>query len=290
MDQKFNLTKKASILGIFGNIFLLVIKAFIGFTSRSQAMIADSFNSAADIFASLMTYIGNKIASEPKDRSHNLGHGKAEYIFSLFISLSMIFIAIKLLYDSVFKFFTNETFTFSYLLVIIAIITIVVKLILYLYTRSIYKKYPSLLLKANMKDHKNDCFITLFTLLSILLALFEIYFVDIIVGIAISLWICYTGVKIFIESFNVLMDISIDSNTYDKINSIISENKLVKSVESITSTPVGDSHLVVITICVDGNMTTFESHTLADSLEESINILDNVYDTIIHVEPYLKSI
>ena len=64
-------------------------------------MIADSFNSAGDIFSSCMTFIGNKIASKPSDESHNLGHGKAEYIFSMFIGLSMIFVASKLFYDSI---------------------------------------------------------------------------------------------------------------------------------------------------------------------------------------------
>ena len=79
MDKKFLETKKAGIYGIIGNIFLLIIKAIIGFISNSQAMIADSMNSAGDIFASLMTFIGNKIASAPVDDDHNLGHGKAEY-------------------------------------------------------------------------------------------------------------------------------------------------------------------------------------------------------------------
>ena len=74
-------------------LFLLLIKALVGFISNSQAMIADSVNSAGDIFASLMTFIGNKIASVPNDEDHNLGHGKAEYIFSMFISISMILVS-----------------------------------------------------------------------------------------------------------------------------------------------------------------------------------------------------
>ena len=68
-------------LGIIGNLFLLIIKGIIGFITKSQAMIADAFNSAGDIFSSLMTFIGNKIASKPSDDDHNLGHGKAEYIW-----------------------------------------------------------------------------------------------------------------------------------------------------------------------------------------------------------------
>ena len=73
-QKKFKDIKKAGLAGIIGNIFLLVIKATVGFMSKSQAMIADSVNSASDIFASLMTFIGNKIASKPGDADHNFGH------------------------------------------------------------------------------------------------------------------------------------------------------------------------------------------------------------------------
>ena len=61
--DRFQITKRVVALGIIGNIFLLIIKAIVGFLSKSQAMIADAANSAGDIFASAMTTIGNKIAS-----------------------------------------------------------------------------------------------------------------------------------------------------------------------------------------------------------------------------------
>ena len=77
------------VVDIIGNIFLLIIKGSIGFTTRSQSMIADFFNSAGDVFSSFMTFIGNKIASVPNDDDHNLGHGKAEYIYSMLISIVM---------------------------------------------------------------------------------------------------------------------------------------------------------------------------------------------------------
>ena len=97
-DNRFKQTKKVGILGILGNIFLLIIKGTIGFATKSQAMIADSINSAGDIFASLMTFIGNKISSVPQDSDHNFGHGKAEYIFSMFIGLSMIMVNLHCTY------------------------------------------------------------------------------------------------------------------------------------------------------------------------------------------------
>ena len=285
MEEKYKYTKKAGIYGIIGNIFLLIIKAIVGFVSKSQSMIADSVNSASDIFASLMTFIGNKIASVPGDLDHNLGHGKAEYIFSMFISISMILVSAKLLYDSVLTLVLGSELQFSWFLVIVCVLTIVTKLCLYLYTRNAFKKHYNILLEANMKDHRNDCVITSFTLISILLTLFGIYWFDSIVGIGISIWICYTGITIFIESYNVLMDISIDDKTKDLIFDIVHSYKEIKGVDDIISTPVGDRYLIFLTIKLDGNLSTFESHELADSLENSVNGIDKIYKTVVHVEP-----
>ena len=133
--DRYKSTKIAGLIGIIGNVFLLIIKSFIGFISHSQAMIADAANSAGDIFASLMTFIGNKIASEPSDESHNFGHGKAEYVFSLFISLSMMLVAGKLLIDSITNLMNGSKFNFSWFLVLVCIITILTKFFLFLYTR-----------------------------------------------------------------------------------------------------------------------------------------------------------
>ena len=283
--DRFVETKKAGILGIVGNIFLLIIKGTIGFITNSQAMIADAANSASDIFSSLMTFIGNKIASEPKDTTHNFGHGKAEYIFSLFISISMIVLSCKLLYDSASSLILGSELKFSWFLVIICIITIIVKICLYLYSNKLSKKYNNILLEANKKDHRNDCIVTTFTLISVLLSLANIYWFDGIVGIGISVFICFTGFKIFIESFNVLMDISVDRKTIDLILDIVHNYKEIEKVDDIYSTPVGYQYVIFITIYVDGNMSTFDSHILAESLKKDVSKLENVYKTIVHVNP-----
>lgn len=283
--NRFEVTKKAGIFGILGNIFLLLIKGFAGFLFKSQAMIADAANSAGDIFASLMTFIGNKIASEPNDKTHNFGHGKAEYIFSLFISIAMIVVSFKLFYDSIMSLVQKSQIQFSWFLVVVCVITIIIKLALYLYTKNLSKKFNNILLEANKKDHRNDCIVTIFTLISVLLSLVNIHWFDGIVGIGISIWICFTGLKIFIESYNILMDISIDEKTLELITNLISKYPQIQKVDNISSTPVGYQYLIVITIYVDGNMSTFDSHNLADCLEKDITKLENIYKTIIHVNP-----
>ena len=284
-EERFKVTKKAGMYGIIGNTFLLVIKAIVGFASKSQSMIADSINSAGDIFASIMTSIGNKIASVPKDEDHNFGHGKAEYIFSMFIAISMITVSIKMIIDAVIKLFKGNEIIFSWWLIIVCIATIITKLVLFIYTRLMYKKYNNILLQASMEDHRNDCVITTFTLISILLSLKGINWFDSIVGIGISAWIFKTGVEIFVESYNILMDVSIDEDTKDIILDLTHTYKEVKGINGISSAPVGYQYVVFLTIAVDGEMTTFESHKLADSLEINISKLDKVYKAVVHVEP-----
>lgn len=284
--DRFKSVKLASILGIIGNIFLLAIKAIVGLFTGSQAMIADSFNSAGDIFSSAMTFIGNKIASKPYDEDHNLGHGKAEYIYSMFISIVMILMSLVIIKNSVFSIFFHNEYDFSIWLVIVCIVTIATKLALFLYTNKIAKKLNNLLIKANSEDHRNDCVVTLCNLLSCLLSLIGIYWVDGIVGVGIAIWILISAVKIFIQSYDVLMDKCIDESTKKEVLDLIGKHKEIQKVTHFNSTPVGYKYQISFSIFVDGNLSTFESHNIADKLEKEIDKeIDEVYLTVIHVNP-----
>lgn len=284
--NRFKSTKLASIFGILGNILLMIIKGIVAFLTGSQAMIADAFNSAGDIFSSLMTYIGNKISSKPSDDDHNLGHGKAEYIYSMLISISMILMAMVILKDSFISLINGKTYDFSIWLIVVCIVTIIVKFCLYMYTNKIYKKYNNLLVKANSRDHFNDMIITSVNLISCVLSIYGIYFLDGVVGIIISCWIIYTSIKLFIESYNVLMDMSISAETKSEVYEIIDRHKEIKRVIHFNSTPVGYKYQITFTIYVDGNMSTFDSHDIANKLEkEIIKEIDEIYLVIIHVNP-----
>ena len=278
--------KTASILGIIGNLFLSIIKGIIGYTTNSRAMIADAFNSAKDIFTSLMTFIVNKIASKPLDDYNNLGHGKAEYIYSMIISITMIFMSLTIFKDSIMSLINKNTYEYSTYLVYICIITIITKLCLYIYTNKLAKTYNNLLIKASSKDHLIDSIITFFNLISCLLAKANIYILDPIVGIGISIWIIYTAIIIFKESYNVLMDKSISNDTKQKVIETINKHSEIKKINHFNSTPIGYQYQISFTIFVDGNLSTYESHAIADKLEKEItNNNDDIYLTVIHVNP-----
>lgn len=278
--------KTASILGIIGNLFLLIIKSIIGFITCSQAMIADAFNSAGDIFSSIMTFVGNKISNKEPDDDHNLGHGKAEYIYSMLISIIMILTALIIIKDACITLFKESNYSFNIWLIVVCIVTIIIKFALFIYTNNIAKKYKNLLIKANSKDHINDCLLTSLNLVASILALSNIFYVDSIVGIIISIFIIISYTKIFIESYDVLMDKCINDEARQKVLEIVKRHEEIIKYNHFNSTPIGYRYQISLTIFVDGNLSTFDSHKIADKLEkEIVGEVEQIYLAVIHVNP-----
>ena len=157
-----------------------------------------------------------------------------------------------------------------------------------MYTNYIARKEHNLLISANSKDHFYDSIITFLNLISCLLSLKNIYWFDGVVGIIISFWIIYSSFKIFKESYDVLMDKSISEETKLKVYEIIKAHNEIRRVTHFNSTPVGYKYQISFTIFVDGNLSTFKSHEIADKLEKEINKkIDEIYLTVIHVNPII---
>ena len=254
-ENKANITKNTSILGVLANLFLLIIKFAIGIFSKSQAMIADGLNSAGDILASVISYVGAKISSKPEDYDHPYGHGKAEYIFSFFIGISMIIASILMIDNSIRSIVSHNEIILSVWLILVSVITIITKFVLYLWCKRKYKICNSIWIKARMEDHRNDIFLTLATIISIAFGYFKIYFVDGIVGICISVWIIYVGIKILFESYKILMDTNISKKEQEEIIKMVELKEDIIHVDSIISKPVGSKYIVILKVSLDGKKT-----------------------------------
>jgi cation diffusion facilitator family transporter len=279
--NRFSATKKVSILGILANLFLFIIKIIFALISKSQGMLADSINSASDVFTSFMTYVGNKLASKEKDKDHPYGHGKIEYVFSLIISICMLFLALNILINAFSSIINKQILIYNESLIYVCIITIVTKIIMFIYVRNVGKKYENLLIVAASEDHRNDVILTISTLLGIIASKYNYYFIDGIVGILISLWIVYIAIKLFKSAYEVLID---TENELVKNNAIILINKEnLCDIDDIKTLPVGINYILLIEISVDKNLTIEEGHKIAEDLKIKMCDLDKVVDTVIHV-------
>lgn len=274
-----------AVLGMSGNILLLIAKLIVGFMTKSQAMIADGLNSAGDVFASAMTFIGNKISTKPGDKDHPYGHGKAEYIFSMIISFSLILVAFSIFNSAFNSLSTKSKFNYSTWLVVVAVGTICIKLSLFLYSKTIGKRHRSLLAMANAEDHRNDVFISTLTLVSIICGYYQIQFVDGIAGIMISFWIAFTGIKIFTQAYTVLMDTTVNEDLMNQMQGILTEISGVDHIDAIISKPVGLNFLLIVKVSIDANLTVFEGHEISDQIKVELLKLDHIEDVIVHVNP-----
>lgn len=272
-------------LGMIGNILLLMAKLTVGFLTSSQAMIADGLNSAGDVFASVMTFVGNKISSKPEDHDHPYGHGKAEYIFAMIISFSLLFVAFSIFRSALNSLTIQSNLNFSPWLIIVALSTIVTKLALFLHAIRVGRKHSSLLVLANAEDHRNDVFLSTLTLVSTICSLFQIQFIDAIAGMLISFWIAFTGIRIFTQAYSVLMDTNIDDHLLAEMTSGVMKISGIDHIDQVTSKPVGLNFLLLVKVSIDANLTVYQGHEIADAIKVELMKFDHIEDVIVHVNP-----
>lgn len=272
-----------AIAGIIGNVLLLAMKLVVGLSTRSQAMIADGLNSAGDVFASGMTYVGNHIASRPDDSDHPYGHGKAEYLFSMIISLSLMLVAITIFKGGLTSLMERQVYTYSIWLVVVAIATMGIKLVLYIYAKAVGKRHNSLLAHANAEDHRNDIFVSSLTLLTVVTGFFQLYFIDAVAGMAIALWIGFTGAKIFASSYQVLMDTTLDEAVKAQMKTQVEAIPGVDHLDALVSKPVGLNHLLIVKISVDGHLTIDQGHAIGDEVKQTLMHYELVDDVVVHL-------
>lgn len=277
--------KKVGIISMIFNLILLLGKFVVGIIFNSQGLIADAINSFGDVFSSIVTYAGGKISEKPADEDHEFGHGKAEFVASFLIGIFMIMVSFETLYKSIMSIVGKTSFTFSYLLLAVPLITIITKISLYLYCSGKAKKYNSLLILSNAKDHRNDVLLSTGVIIGIVFGYYGYSFVDGIVGIIISLVIIITGIKITKEAYDILIDKCIDIEIVNEMKKQIEETEGVRHIDSIKSKPTGNLHMLIVKISVDPLMTVKESHKIAGIIREKLRNFDRVYDAVIHINP-----
>lgn len=284
-STRFKRTKIISITGIGLNLFLSVIKIVFGMAAKSQSMIADGLNNAGDIFTSVMTAVGNTIAGRPSDKEHPYGHGKAEYIFSLIISFTMILVAYQMFTNAVTALRSSAKMEFSVWLIAASATSIGIKLALHLYACALDKRSPNIMLFALAEDSRNDVFISLAVIAGSVAGYYGVYLVDGIVGIAIALWIFYSGLRVFAGAYNVLMDADISASAKTEIEKVILTVEGVDHIDSIMAKPVGINYILIVKISVSGEMHVIDAHAITAVIKQSVINKRRIADVIVHVNP-----
>lgn len=195
----------SSIVGVICNLLVAGAKLLIGILSGSVSITADAMNNLSDATSSIVTFVGFKLAEQPADAEHPYGHARYEYISALIVSGLILIIGFELGKSSVEKMFAPEPMEFSVWLVIVLIASIVVKLWLSLFNTTLGKQIDSDALLATAADSRNDCIATGAVLLSAVIEKFSSLCLDAYIGLAVSAFILYSGVKMAKETISPLL-------------------------------------------------------------------------------------
>ena len=192
-------------LGIALNLCLFAGKFLAGTLAASVAVTADAFNNLSDAGSSLISLIGFKLAARKPDPEHPFGHGRFEYIASFIISMLILLMGFELGKSSVEKILHPQPVDYSALTFAILVISVAVKLYMYLYNHQIGAKIQSASMKATAMDSVSDAVSTTAVLLSAILAKLFSLSLDGWMGLVVAGFILYTGYQSAKETIDVIL-------------------------------------------------------------------------------------
>ena len=285
--ERFGNAGRVIKIGFWVNAGLMIMKLLAGYFGRSEAVFADGMESAADFIALGSSMIALRIGSRPFDETHPYGHGKAESISAVIVSLIIFSTGGWILVRSVHAVIDGAYEVPAAMAVAAAFLTIITKEALYRYSITAGKKLGSPAILAIAKDHRKDAITSVSTLVGVTGAFFGLTVMDPIAAGITSLFIFHIGYKTFMGAAHDLMDGKPDDNCLEDIRKIAEGVAGVEHVHEIRCRRSGQYLIVDLKLDMDPEMTVRESHRIATAVKKLIfEQAMNVGDVMIHINPH----
>lgn len=207
----------AGLVGIVCNLLLFTGKLLVGLLSGSIAIMADAVNNLSDAASSIMTLIGFRLAGKPADAEHPYGHARFEYLSGLAVAVLILIIGAQTIKSSLGKILRPEPVLFSVALCVVLLCSIALKLWMATFNRTIGKRIDSMTLVATAADSRNDVISTSGVLLSAIVAQLSGWNLDGYVGLAVAVFIIYSGIGIGKETLRPLIGSQADPVLLEKL-------------------------------------------------------------------------
>ena len=273
----------------FVNLALALGKIVTGIAGSSYALVADGIESTADSATAIIVWIGIRISARPPDTTHPYGHGKAESIAALVVSLFVLGAATLIAFQSIRGIATPQTSPAPYtLLVLVAVI--VIKEIMYRKIRRIGDSIHSGALKSDAWHHRSDAITSLAAFIGITIALiggegYEI--ADEWAALAACVVIAFNGTRLVLDALNDVMDAAAPRETQEAVRRIARETHEVVDVEKCRVRKSGLGVLLDIHVVVDGDITVRTGHEIAHLVQKRLHdAMPEIRDVVVHIEPH----
>ncbi len=285
---------RVTLWGSFANFVLLVFKLIAGIVGQSSAMIADAIHSLSDFMTDIVVLLFVNISSKPKDDSHEYGHGKYETLATSLIGLVLVGVGFVLFWEG-----ANKIYGFFFLSIpldspktialIAALLSIVVKEVLYQMTVWVGRKENSAVVVANAWHHRSDALSSIGTAIGIggAILLGENWRVlDPLAAVIVSLFIVKVALRLVVPAVNELLEKSLPKEMEKEILDIISESPEVRNPHNLRTRRIGNNIAIEAHIRVDGQISVTQAHNITREIERKLrDKFGEATHIALHVEP-----
>ena len=272
-------------VGIFCNAFLFAVKFIMGTISGSVSITADAVNNLSDAASSVISLIGFKMAEKPADEDHPYGHARYEYLSGLTVAVMIILSGLerfKTIFDKVLH---PSTVDFSIALVIVLAVSILIKLWMAFFNKSLGKKINSSALEATAADSRNDVISTSAVLVAAVISHFFKINLDGYMGIAVAVFILYSGIGLVKDTLDPLLGKAPEPELVDYIQKKILSYDGVLGTHDLMIHDYGPGRKfasVHVEMAAEGDV--LKSHDVIDNIERDFLSKDNL-NIIVHYDP-----
>lgn len=286
-DERFDTADRIIRVGLWVNSLLMLYKLGAGYWGHSAAVFADGMESACDSVTLVLTLLALKVGRKPYDEQHPYGHGRAESLAALLVSLVIMGTGVWIGVDAVQSVLRAHFQAPGISAVCAAVITIAVKEWLYRYSQATGMRLASPALLAVAKDHRKDALSSIATLFGVTGAYFGILILDPLAAGLTSLFILHIGYQTFRDAAHDLMDGSVDEEFITAVSALAEGVPKVEHVHEIRARRSGQYVIVDLKLDMDPGMTVKESHDVATEVKRTIfNRYATVGDVMIHINPH----
>lgn len=275
-----------AVWGIVLNLLLFAAKMVAGVLSNSVSVLADAFNNLSDAGSSLVTLFGFKAASKKADSDHPFGHGRYEYIAGLVVSVLIVVMGVEFIKSSVDKIIsgTNDT-SFSLLTAGILVASILVKVYICIFNKSIGKKISSPALLATGTDALSDCIATFVIIASAIISHFTGFAADGWCGLAVSLMIIAAGMNAARETINPLLGQPPSKEFVDSVEKILMAHDEIVGLHDLVVHDYAPGHVMIsVHAEISDKSDLVEAHELIDNVERELAEKLSC-EAVIHMDP-----
>ena len=272
---------------LFGNVGLSLGKLIVGLLASSGALVSDAVHSFADVISTLIVIFSVKLAGKEADREHPYGHERLECVCGFILSAILTVTALLIGYRAIGNIREGgSTVIPGAAALIAAVVSIVVKELMYHYTMGTAKKLQSTALKAEAWHHRSDALSSIGSFAGILGARLGLPWADAAASLIICLFILKVAVDIFRESLNGVLDTSCDSATERRMQELILSQPGVLGLDLLNTRMFGNRIYVDVEIRADGSQSLESAHLIAETVHDAIEKnFRTVKHCMVHVNP-----